>query len=253
MIILLGTCGIVLGQSSFGGLIPGKHTRNEAEQLFARPLKEYSPTLAEYRPQGSSGRIFVQYRENGVIERFEMLCTTETTTCDDMLLGNSIRLPFQEDAVRYEGDKWQLLYGAPHYLGASGSLAEGSLTRTPSRIVLYSRELFDVELADVEQTNEAAFKKKDSMFFVAGILNGKTVKKPSPQYPAAARSARAGGIVRVAVSADENGVIVGSQAADGHQLLREAAENAAMKARITPTLIAGKPVRVIGILVYEFR
>ncbi len=241
-----------LGQTPFLGLKAGVSTRPEVVQVLGQPVKEFSPTLAEYRPQGASGRIFVQYRENGVIERIELMCMTETTTCDDVLLGNAIRLPFQEDAVKYDGDKWRLLYGSSHLFGTSGSVSEGSRTRTPSRIVFYSRELYDAELEEVNQKNEAAYKKGGGLFFVAGILNGKTVKKPAPEYPAAARSVKAGGIVRVAISADENGVILGAQAAEGHPLLREAAQKAAMKARVTPTRIAGKPVRVVGTLTYEF-
>jgi hypothetical protein len=241
-----------LGQTPFLGLKAGASTKAEAERVLGQPVKEFSPTLAEYRPQSASGRIFVQYRENGVIERIELMCMTETTTCDDVLVGNAIRLPFQEDAVKYDGDKWRLLYGSSHLLGTSGSVTEGSRTRTPSRIVFYSRELYDAELDEINQKNEAAYKKGGSLFFVAGILNGKTVKIPGPEYPAIARTAKAGGIVRVAVSADENGVILGAQAAEGHPLLRLAAEKAAMKARVTPTLIAGKPVRVVGTLTYEF-
>jgi TonB family protein len=86
-----------------------------------------------------------------------------------------------------------------------------------------------------------------------GVLNGKAVSKPEPPYPAIARAARASGTVTVQVTVDEGGRVTSARAVSGHPLLRAAAEAAARQARLSPTLISGRPVKVTGVLTYDFK
>ncbi len=85
-----------------------------------------------------------------------------------------------------------------------------------------------------------------------GVLNGKAVSKPAPQYPAVAKSARATGTVSVQVTVDESGKVVAANAVSGHPLLLAAAVDAARQARFAPTLLSGKPVKTTGIITYNF-
>ncbi len=85
-----------------------------------------------------------------------------------------------------------------------------------------------------------------------GILNGKAVQLPKPAYPAAARAAKAKGAVNVEVTLGESGNVVAASAVSGHPLLRAAAVEAARSAKFAPTLIEGIPVKVSGIIVYNF-
>jgi len=85
-----------------------------------------------------------------------------------------------------------------------------------------------------------------------GVLNGKAISLPKPAYPPAARAVRAGGAVPVQVLIDEEGRVVSASATAGHPLLRAAAEQAARGARFTPTLLSGQPVKVSGVIVYNF-
>jgi len=85
-----------------------------------------------------------------------------------------------------------------------------------------------------------------------GVLNGKAVSKPQPPYPALAKAAGAGGIVTVRVTVDETGRVVSAEGVSGHPLLQQAAVQAARNARFSPTLLSGKPVRVTGVLTYNF-
>ena len=85
-----------------------------------------------------------------------------------------------------------------------------------------------------------------------GILNGKAISKPSPPYPAIARAARAQGTVTVQILVDEEGKVVSASAVSGHPLLQQAAVNAARGARFAPTLLSGRPVRVSGVITYNF-
>lgn len=85
-----------------------------------------------------------------------------------------------------------------------------------------------------------------------GVLNSKATSKPEPPYPALAKAARASGAVIVKVTVDETGKVISADAVAGHPLLRPAAVAAAREAKFTPTLLSGKPVRVTGLLTYNF-
>ena len=85
-----------------------------------------------------------------------------------------------------------------------------------------------------------------------GVVNGKAISIPVPEYPPAAKAVRASGAVNVEIMIDTDGNVVEAKAVSGHPLLRQSAETAARSARFAPTMLAGKPVKVKGILVFIF-
>ena len=85
-----------------------------------------------------------------------------------------------------------------------------------------------------------------------GVLNGKAISLPKPAYPAIARAARASGTVVVQVLIDENGRVVSANAVSGHPLLQAVAVGAARQARFSPTKLSGQPVKVTGVIQYNF-
>jgi len=85
-----------------------------------------------------------------------------------------------------------------------------------------------------------------------GVLNGRAVSKPAPAYPDVTKAAWLRGTVVVEVVVDENGRVSSAEAVSGHALLRQAAVEAAREARFRPTLLSGRPVRVAGVLTYNF-
>ena len=85
-----------------------------------------------------------------------------------------------------------------------------------------------------------------------GVLNGKATSLPKPPYPAAARAVRAAGAVSVQVLISETGSVISANAVSGHPLLRPAAVSAARGARFSPTLLSGQPVKVSGVITYNF-
>jgi TonB family protein len=87
---------------------------------------------------------------------------------------------------------------------------------------------------------------------MAGVLNGKVIKKPQPKYPPNALAARAQGTVTVQIVVDESGNVASAQAVSGHTLLRGAGEEAARKAKFEPTRLCGQPVKVSGFITYNF-
>lgn len=85
-----------------------------------------------------------------------------------------------------------------------------------------------------------------------GVLNGKAISLPKPAYPPVAKAAKASGSVNVQVTVDEKGNVVSASVVSGHPLLRASAQAAAYRAKFSPTLLSGKPVRVTGIILYNF-
>lgn len=85
-----------------------------------------------------------------------------------------------------------------------------------------------------------------------GVLNGKATSLPLPAYPPAAMAVRAQGAVSVQVLVDEGGNVISASAVSGHPLLRSAAEAAAREARFAPTLLSGTPVKISGVITYNF-
>jgi protein TonB len=85
-----------------------------------------------------------------------------------------------------------------------------------------------------------------------GVLNGKALSLPHPPYPAIARAARASGTVVVQVTIDENGNVISARAVSGHPLLQAVAVAAARQARFSPTKLSGQPVKVTGVITYNF-
>ena len=85
-----------------------------------------------------------------------------------------------------------------------------------------------------------------------GVLNGKAISKPMPAYPPDAKAKGVQGTVTVRVLIDEQGRVAEAEAVSGQALLREAAVAAARGARFPPTLLSGQPVKVSGVLTYNF-
>lgn len=103
-----------------------------------------------------------------------------------------------------------------------------------------------------------------------GVLNGKATSLPKPDYPEGARAAGIVGNVRIAVEIDEAGNVVAAELAKDSTrvynsegtteeveapdpILVDAALQAALQAKFSPTMLSGSPVRVRGVLVYNFR
>ncbi len=85
-----------------------------------------------------------------------------------------------------------------------------------------------------------------------GVLNGKARSLPVPPYPRPAQLMNIRDNVSVQVTIDEQGNVISAKAVSGHQLLRQAAEQAARQAKFGPTLLTGQAVKVTGVIIYRF-
>lgn len=84
------------------------------------------------------------------------------------------------------------------------------------------------------------------------VISSKIITKPAPAYPVIARQAGVQGVVTVEILIDEQGRVVSARATSGHPLLRAAAQASAYQAKFSPTSISGHPVKVSGVINYNF-
>ena len=87
---------------------------------------------------------------------------------------------------------------------------------------------------------------------LAGVLNDLATSLPAPD-PAAAKAANESGTVTVEVVVNEKGTVVASSVVSGPQPLWRAAGEAARQARFAPPLQNGQPVKIAGVLTYDFK
>ena len=87
---------------------------------------------------------------------------------------------------------------------------------------------------------------------VGSVLQGHAVFRAEPAYPSAAKAERVSGTVIVEVTVDETGKVINTRAVCGHDLLVPASVDAAKHWRFSPTLLSGRPVKVIGTITFNF-
>ncbi len=114
---------------------------------------------------------------------------------------------------------------------------------------------------------------QDAKEIKGGVLNGKAVSLPKPVYSDEAKAAGIEGMVQVNVLIDEMGNVISAdvfggrpgkitRSSDGkteniemepvNPLLADAARQAALAAKFSPTMLSGVPVKVTGVIVYNF-
>ena len=87
---------------------------------------------------------------------------------------------------------------------------------------------------------------------VSVVLNSRALELPKPVYPRMAVQIHLQGTVTVQVLIDETGKVISAKALSGHPLLVPDAQKAALQARFSPTKISDQPVKVSGVITYNF-
>ncbi len=85
-----------------------------------------------------------------------------------------------------------------------------------------------------------------------GPITGLAISLPKPAYSEIAKRAHIQGSVNVQVLIDEQGRVVSAKAISGHPLLTLDAQKAALQARFSPTKLGDQPVKVSGVITYNF-
>ena len=87
---------------------------------------------------------------------------------------------------------------------------------------------------------------------VSRVLNSEAISLPKPNYPPLARQIHVQGMVSVQVLIDETGKVISAKVVSGHPLLVAEAQRVALQARFSPTTINEQPVKISGVITYNF-
>ena len=119
---------------------------------------------------------------------------------------------------------------------------------------LATRNREDAEAQKVEaRANDILYQgRTEPVELSEAFLGCKLIRNPYPKYPAAARRITGARVILVKVEADETGRVTSARMISGEQAFRDASEQAAMSAQLRPTIIAGRPVKVTGVIKYQF-
>lgn len=107
--------------------------------------------------------------------------------------------------------------------------------------------------AEAEKARIASIKPVRPEFLDVGTLSAANAERMvMPTYPPMAHRGNIEGRVTVDVELDTEGKVVEAKTSSGHQMLRQAAEDAAKRSRFKPPTFDGTPIRAKGIIVYNF-
>ena len=161
------------------------------------------------------------------------------------------RLPPKEISAK-ASDVPPVRRGVTTVLGTNDSNAAAPMPAGPGSGNVVGGAPTRVDIADAPPPPEAPKPTPPRAPISGGVLNGKAINLPKPAYPPIARAAHAAGTVVVQVTIDENGNVIAAHAVSGHPLLQGAAVGAARQARFSPTKLSGQPVKVTGVIQYNF-
>ena len=88
---------------------------------------------------------------------------------------------------------------------------------------------------------------------ISGILNVKTVNDPLPVYPQNARDKKIEGRVEIQLLVNEDGEVIFANPLSGPEELWAESVKAAVTARFSPMKLSGKPVKITGRVIFDFK
>jgi TonB family protein len=105
---------------------------------------------------------------------------------------------------------------------------------------------------DSAAAQDKAADKSDKSKSSDKLKKGELIEAPKPSYPEEAKKEKIEGEVTVVITIGHEGNVIYAKAKSGPEQLYGASEAAALKARFKPSLLNGKPVKVSGVMTYNF-
>jgi TonB family protein len=212
--------------------------QNTQEIVMLSPVDLHAPAVASTHnatpPKGSTTR-------NDAPQRATRMATVDTPQA---VPDKPSSEPNKNLPVPRTGD--YLVTGRdvdPIRLGGSGDggAAVSNVNRTPA-----------IEVGTPPPLPQPAEKPRPQIIHRTIVLNGEAISLPKPPYPAIAKQLRIQGPVNVQVVISETGKVISARAVSGNAALVTAAQQAALQARFSPTMLDEQPVKVSGIITYNF-
>ncbi len=93
---------------------------------------------------------------------------------------------------------------------------------------------------------------KPQILKISEFINSRALSLPKPPYPPLAKQIKVQGTVVIQVLIDETGKVLSAKPVSGNPMLIPESQRAAMQARFSPTTLNGVPVKVSGMISYNF-
>jgi len=139
------------------------------------------------------------------------------------------------------------VHGAPSVMEMSADCLLSKLGKEDERKTLKQR------FADRNVVEPAGPRTPEEVKLIqGGVVNGKALSLPAPRYSATARSKGVRGMVKVNVLINEAGKVIFACAVEGPRELHYSSEMAAYASMFSPTTLKGHPVKVSGVLKYNY-
>jgi protein TonB len=244
---ILATLGIyaILGIAAFVGGIYWYDAHLENQNLELTTLVAPVPVVAQSTPEEKAApKVEKVTNQPEVAQRTDLIARVDMPIAPKEISSQASKIPpVPAGQAVVIGNRNVDVVNTGGPVGPVGPSSGGGGTPAPPRV-----EVPDEPPPVVKPTPPPVPKAPIS----GGVLNGKAVSLPKPAYPAIARAAHASGKVTVQVTIDENGNVISAHAVGGHPLLQQAAVAAARGARFSPTKLSGQPVKVTGVITYDF-
>jgi len=203
--------------------VPGVGVKGGPGEVITKVQPVYPPTAKQVNASGEV-RVAIVIGENGRVVEAKAIS------------GHPALRSAAEDAAR----KWVF---KPTEVGGKPVQVQGNL------YFVFNLPPPPASVPPAEATSAETSKK---ITVSGGVLQGKAIKKVQPPYPPIAKAARASGPVQVQVTISETGEVIEATVISGHPLLRDAALQAARQWLFQPTELSAVPVKVQGILTFNF-
>ena len=155
---------------------------------------------------------------------------------DNISATRSPNLPLPPGPVRITGRDLN-----PASIGGPGTPSSGGRAVVPS-----------TQIVNIPDTPPAPDPPKPPKVVSKGVITSQALSLPKPNYPEMAKRMRIQGTVSVQVLIDEQGKVISAKAVSGSPFLLIEAQKAAMQARFSPTRLGDQPVKVSGVITYNF-
>lgn len=149
--------------------------------------------------------------------------------------------PSQPSNIRYEGP---IVIGAPNSLPGPGNYVPAATGEGPAPP--------PPPAASPKPSPTATPVPEGPMHLTSQMIQSKAVRKIQPPYPIIAKNVKASGPVQIQIMISEDGTVDEATVLSGHPLLRDAALQAARQWVFSPTLLNNKPVRIVGVITFNF-
>lgn len=218
------------------------HLENQSLEIISlltpvQPAKPEEPPERQ-APRSSNNRQQVATRVNP-IPRVE----DSTTVPKDISTTPNKTLEIPNKNVRYEIGTTDT---DPMPTGPVGDSNNSSSTNSNGKVVVPETDTTPPPVIKTET------KPPRPTVVSGGVVNGSAISLPKPSYPQIAKAAGVRGQVSVQVLIDETGKVLSATVISGHPLLRQTSQQAAMQAKFKPTLLSNVPVKVSGVINYNF-